>query len=916
MAGLEEMRMMEDANAGEAAGTDVRSTASEAADRQGAPGILSSPLFRGLCRYLAAFLIPAAIVVAVMAVLGITPFGDTSALLWDGRIQYKDYLGYVWDVLHGEAGIGYSTGKSLGGRMMGLLAYCDSSPLNLLLVFFEKDQIPLFVSLMIVLRIGLCGVTSQVFIQRRFGLRAFPALLLSTAYALMEYNVYYCRNFMWLDGVIMLPLVCLGVYKAVHEKKIGLLTVSVAVAIVANWYTGYMVCLFSIFYCMYEYCLHTGMHPLKRFRAEWRAIGRYAAAMVMGVLMSCVVLLPALVSLLGGKAANNTVELTQIIHFDVLHFFSGFELVAGVNGQDYPVVFCSGLILILTFYYFFCSKIGRRERALSGVFALFLIESFCLQDLELLWTAYVQSASYYFRFAFVVPFFMLVLSARAWKSIEEDGVQGRRVAWAAGFALVIFAILYLRGDLRSTAIELGLYLAFLVLAAAAIALCRDRRRWLRGGAAACLAVMLVFELCCNTWYAFREYRYSSSELSDYVEQMEEVVDELDELADGSFYRFERNENYLTLTGSDEATCESLLLGYNSIEHYSSAYDAAVDEFLAQMGYADCASYKYLKTETYWNSPMVLMDALLSIRYAVLDGGTFGYEDAGTEAELPFEGSDVYENVWALPLGYNVSSEMGEVEYGDDPYANQEALLSAMLGEDADVYRDAEVVSDEIVDGDEVLVLRATGDGPLYLFIDSDETHGALYSQSCEIYVDGELLQECCTRFEINSMLLGDLEEGDEVEVRITRTNGEDLEELHVSYAVQLDVAAFEEAMAELSEGYESDLVVDGGVVSGTYSTDEDTTVFLSIPYEDCWTLYVDGEEAEYRELGGCFIGFDLTAGEHEVRLVYSTPGLDEGAALSVAGVMMFAVYEGVGHVRRKRRGGGDAGGTHAAVEKR
>ena len=887
-------------------GRDGRSVVSAAVGGTDSSGIMSSPAFRNLCRYLAAFLAPAAIVLAVMAVLGITPFGDTSMFLWDALLQYKDYLGYVWDILHGEAGVGYSTAKSLGGRMIGLLAYCDSSPLNLLLVFFEKDQIPLFMSLVIVLRIGLCGVTSQAFIQKRFGLRAFPALLLSCAYALMEYNVYNCRNFMWLDGVIMLPLVCLGVYRAVHEGRIGLLTVSVAVTIVANWYTGYMVCLFSILYCVYEYCLHTGMHPLKRFRAEWRAIARYAAAMAVGVLMSCVVLLPALVSLLDGKAANNMVELTGTVHFDVLHFFSGFELVAGVNGQDCPIVFCSGLMLLSAFCYFTDSRIPTNERSLSGAFALFLIASFCLQDVELLWTVYVQSSSYYFRFAFVVPFLMLFLSCRAWKSIEEDGVQKKQVVWAAGFVLAIFAVLYLRGDLQSTAIEFWLYLAFLVLVAFAIALCQDRRRWLRGGAAVCLAAMLVLELGCNTWYAFREYSYSSSEFSGYVDQMGEVVDELDGLSDGSFYRFERNENYLTLVGRDVATCESLLFGYNSIEHYSSAYDAAVDEFLALVGYADCESYEYLKTETYWNSPMVLMDALLSIRYAVLDGATFGYEDAGTEAELPFEGCDVYENVWALPLGYNVSSDMGEVEYGDDPYANQEALLSAMLGEDADVYQDAEVVSDEIVDGDEVLVLRATGDGPLYLFIDSDETHGALYLQSCEIYVDGELLQECCTRFEINSMLLGDLEEGEEVEVRITRTDGEDLEELHVSYAAQLDGAAFEEAMAELSEGYESDLVVDGGVVSGTYSTDEDTMVFLSIPYEDCWTLYVDGEEAEYRELGGYFIGFDLTAGEHEIYMVYSTPGLDEGAALSVAGVALFAVYEGVGHARRRRRGGGDA----------
>ena len=64
-----------------------------------------------------AFLLAAGLVTAVMAYLGFAPFGDLAPFKWDSYLQHKDYYGYLWDVLHGEASIEYSTGKSLGGRI-------------------------------------------------------------------------------------------------------------------------------------------------------------------------------------------------------------------------------------------------------------------------------------------------------------------------------------------------------------------------------------------------------------------------------------------------------------------------------------------------------------------------------------------------------------------------------------------------------------------------------------------------------------------------------------------------------------------------------------------------------------------------------------------------------------------------------
>ena len=75
-----------------------------------------------------AFLLPVIITLIVMAVCGVVPFGNKSTMIWDSLLQYKDYYGYLWDVFHGNVGIEYSTGKALGGRMIGIVAYYLSSP--------------------------------------------------------------------------------------------------------------------------------------------------------------------------------------------------------------------------------------------------------------------------------------------------------------------------------------------------------------------------------------------------------------------------------------------------------------------------------------------------------------------------------------------------------------------------------------------------------------------------------------------------------------------------------------------------------------------------------------------------------------------------------------------------------------------
>lgn len=187
---------------------------------------------------------------------GLYPFGNKLLLVWDAKIQYKDFFSYLWDVLHGNASIEYSFGKSFGGRMIGVVAYYLSSFFNIFLLFISKEQIPQAFSIIYIAKTVFCSVSACIFIKKRFSsIENIYAVLLPVSYALMGYNVAYCRNLMWIDGAVFIPLVFLGVYYCLNNRKNWILSLCVGGAILSNWYTGYMVCLAAVIYSLYELIL-------------------------------------------------------------------------------------------------------------------------------------------------------------------------------------------------------------------------------------------------------------------------------------------------------------------------------------------------------------------------------------------------------------------------------------------------------------------------------------------------------------------------------------------------------------------------------------------------------------------------------------------------------------------------------------
>ena len=90
--------------------------------------------------------------------------------------------------------------------------------------------------------------------------------------------------------------------------------------------------------------------------------------------------------------------------------------------------------------------------------------------------------------------------------------------------------------------------------------------------------------------------------------------------------------------------------------------------------------------------------------------------------------------------------------------------------------------------------------------------------------------------------------------------------------------------------------------------DSDGLLFTAIPFENGWSVYVDGERADLIPADEGFIGVKLTAGRHSIRYQYRCPGVREGCVLSLAALLFLLAV-----LLKKRKGEKRHGFTHHAV---
>lgn len=844
-----------------------------------------------------------AVVLAVYAFRGYAPFGDTSFAVGDAYTQYFDFFLYGRRLLTGAAGAGYSFSKGLGGNCVAVVSYYLTSPLNLVFLLFDETQVALFYHVLVALKLALAGGFCGLWLARRFpALDGRLACLLAAGYGLCSFATQQARNVMWLDGLYLLPLALLGVWRLVAARRTTLLSVTVCLALLFNWYAGAILCLFTALWLVLEWLLALPARGA-RLREGFFAAVRYARAMALGIGGSLVLFWPTVLALGRGRGSADWSALDAGFLANPLRFFQqGITLGAADNGQQGLVtLFCGSLAVVGAVLLFASPAADRRRKAVCAVFAAAVVLLYYWRPAVFLFSLLKQVDSYWYRYSHLGSAYLVFLGAAGLAAAAKAPPRPRTAALAGlGPAALVLALqaAWPAASWRSAALTaaglaaMGLTLALLLprraagaadAAAPAPALSAPAGRARQRAAWAVLALFVCGQLAAGAALVWESHgTFAVSELADYIAAQTEQIDAL-QAADGSAYRVQQTMGRAYPGYAEKGITsnynEGLAYGYASIASFTSSADSLTQDFLDRLGYNAGLNLNVT------NTPILGADALLGVKY-ILSPTALDVPGLTARTDLPAaNGKTVYESSYCLPMAFVYTGGYAAAnEAEQDPFVYQNQLFSQLLGREVTLYLAIEA-TDFVQQGEDTAACTVQAPEGDYLFYGMIDT-----APASTLYVDGAMSSVykqwlaprvfCFTGAGSHTVAL--------------TAAGLAADAVGDARFYALDLTALQAAVDELSARAADCRLTDGRVDCTVTGAAEGELLYLSVPWDTGWTVTCNGEAVTPTLVGGCMIAVPLPAGDSTVTLTYRAPGFRTGAlatAAALAGMALSAWWE-------------------------
>ncbi len=873
---------------------------------------------------LGAFFIPVAIMYLVYSCFGVHPYGDMSALVLDLNGQYVSYYEMMRDAIWGDGSLIYSWSRNLSGETMGIFGYYLASPFMWIIVLLPRTMMCGAIEIMQLAKIGCCGLAFAYYLRKRKNASISSELIFSVSYALMTYIVVELMNPMWIDGMIWLPMIILGIERLVDEGKMLPLILPMAIMFVSHFYIGYMLAFFSILYFVY-YIFSRPEHIVAP-RFITRGL-KFAAGGIISALSASIVLIPMYCSLSLGKLEFSDPNFSPKTQFNFYEFLSKLfsNSYDTVRPEGLPVIACGTITLLLIPLFFLNTKISIKEKIADALLLLAVFGSMYISTVDIAWHGFQVPNWLPYRYSFTFSFIMLIMAFRAFENLE--GVSFKEVCVTAfGWIVVLIVLsqeeyehLYLLETVWYSVLAIAVFTALIFLSK------KYHDVWMKLIVAVFVCIEVFINGLYTVWAIDYDVVYSKySSYQDYFIDGREVVSQIEEADEGLF----RMEKTFHRTVNDP-----MGMGFAGISHSSSTMNTPVLKMLKSLGYGMQGHY------TKYTGDTIVTDSLFGIKYIMYkpdkitaspDPRELNRQNYQNELKKPadeysvyltpedtgVEEIVVYENPYALSIGYMANYDILECELdSNDPITNQQSLLGALTGSgytrvfkrvypyftdttncttattgDHIMYTTAVEGKDSYVE----FTIKVENSYNMYAFFPT------IYQRQCNMWVKADSWDVVNYAFvdyfftgEHYSVLdLGSYEEGETIKLRMTLANGEAIfSDVLIYY---LDTDAYQEVYNELADEQWNITEHSDTHLLGTVDVKEDGVLFTTIPQEPGWTIKVDGEEVDSVTLLNSLIGIELSAGEHTVEMTFWPQYLTLAIIVSLVGLSfigIIAVFE-------------------------
>lgn len=797
---------------------------------------------------------------------GLYPFGNNSFVLWDAFNQYIDLFAWYKDVLVGKSSLNYTLSAGLGQTGIALFAYYLASPFNVLVYFFEKNNLAAFFNLIVALKVITINITSVYYFKKRFTkLSSMFVLLFACIFTFSEYTLIQASNVMWLDGVYLLPLILLGVYDVVHTNRSSLFSIALGASLIFSWYTGFINLLFSGIWFLLEYALYH-----ERKRPTLKPIVSYICGVGLALLLSAILMLPNVLALRSGVGESEWHLFQSVFRDTPLHTF-GHYFIGALSQSKILALYAGSMVLISIILLFISAKVSLYQRMILFSALILTVVGYYYQPIWFIFSLSKAPNGFEPRFSYGV-FLMVIYVATFYQNSVSDFKDRLPISKIfLGVGVMLFGYQLIN---NTSLVRVFVTLCLLGISSVLYVFCQRNtrsRQWLIMG----LFVVTCCEMGLNGLHIMkhysvigRAYKTNVLHLNQYNLKAASILQNIND--PNEWYRITSlvNRDLRNHLGQGIRVNfnESLAFGYKGVSTYTSTAEANYIRFLDQLGYRNV-----MNKLTIVPTSIVPVDSLLGVKYIVSQQPVAYADKKVTDGDR-----SVYENKMALPVAFTYRHHDVQL-MSQNPFIYTNNIYAYLTGVYSEIYTPVAKMDDTQNGEERTLTIRHQ------LGVDSE-----LFG-----YFTGESVPKM--DFKINENLTQHYFSWLSPKViYLPKQDGKTSVVLKHSDAYKIKPVLYFYQPSAMKKAYDSlkqkeakiEKFDDGHVRLKAIATQDNEHVLVTIPYHNSWRVFRNGAEIQAQAFEDALMSIPLLHGENDIELVYVYAGKWEGVLLTIVGVVI------------------------------
>lgn len=828
-----------------------------------------------------------------------------------------------------------------GSDIIGTYSYyVIGDPFAYLSLLFPLDKLELVYDLLIALRLYFAGFAFLMY-GRRMKFSNYAIILGSIPYAFSGFALMTAlRHPYFINPLILLPIAFIGIENILDNRKKYVFSIIVVISMISNFYFCYMIAIISVLYAILRYF---EVRKSKNI-AFIKYFSRLFLYFLIGIMISCVILLPTLYSIITSSRITSDDTQKSILLYPISYYAN--LLYTSISSGSYPFWTVLTFPIITTVLLPLFIKVRKKYFSYFSMFIIFSI----MVLLPFFGSMMNGFSSISNRWTFAFAFVSSIIIAVCFDNLK---FIGKKEIYLGGLILFCYGIL---GVIRimfpkiKSQVFPSVFIGIIIILILYRYLKVERKTGLNEKKVfRAILLLVLINVIFNNFYRYSSFgnNYVKQFLKrgtafSYYEDSFGGAEEYIKEKDTGFYRIAKADN----VSRDKTRNNSFFLNYNGIDAFLSINNGYLAEFSRTLNNRAFTP----------NSPIINFDNrpivsdVMGVKYYIsradknsrINSAAVNVKDIGKYS--------VYENEDVLPFGYvyssvldkNVFDKLNGVEkeeslvYAasvDQKYAksNINSIKSKLNEMSFEIEKSEPTIKEnkikvnksnekiifkikdnEINEGNIYLniknlkykpLVKETKEDNLYRKVKGKIKNFAGWSSGDKFTISASYKGitknfnkpdslNASGYFEMDSALynLGYLNQ---------RKNLNDIIELTFKNAGEytfdsieiFNMPTYKDEIKKLKENSFNIEKVNNDEVLGNITSSTDGVLMFQIPYSRGWNITIDGEEVKTFPVNGAFIGCNMESGKHEIQLVYKTPFLRSGLIIAVIGIGLLIFLE-------------------------